>query len=146
MDKLYKFLFCALFSMSAVVALAQEQPEKSPEQIAATEVEHWESLLELTPSQTFYVDSILTHNYKCMFEDIERMRGMGMQSPDTYRAVQGKWVEKNVVAMKEVLEEQQYIAYLKAIGRGKEYKKGKDGLYYKKEDLAKQKDQSKSKK
>ena len=90
MDKLYKFIFCALFTLSAVVATAQEQPEKRPEQVAATEVEHWETLLELTPTQTFYVDSILNHNYKCMFDDIERMRGMGMQSPDTYRAVQGK--------------------------------------------------------
>jgi len=145
MDKLYKFIFCALFTLSAVVATAQEQPEKRTAPVAATEVEHWETLLELTPTQTFYVDSILNHNYKCMFDDIERMRGMGMQSPDTYRAVQGKWVEKNVVAMKEVLDEQQYIAYLKAIGRGKEYKKGKDGLYHKKEDLAKQKAKSKSK-
>ena len=45
-----------------------------------------------------------------------------------------------------ILDEQQYIGYLKGIGRGKEYKKGKDGLYYKKEELAKQKAESKSKK
>ena len=124
----------------AVVAKAQEQPQqKSPEEIAASEVEFWESNLKLTQTQIFYVDSILHHNYKSMFDEIEKMKGMGMQSPETFRTIQGKWVEKNVTAMKGVLDEQQYIGYLKGIGRGKEYKKGKDGLYYTKEELAKQK-------
>lgn len=146
MSKLLKFFFCALLLSGAVVAQAQEQPQqKSPEEIAALEIEHWESLLKLDQTQIFYVDSILNHNYKAMFDEIEKMKGMGMQSPETFRAIQGKWVEKNVVAMKGVLDEQQYIGYLKGIGRGKEYKKGKDGLYYKKEELAKQKQGSKTK-
>lgn len=144
MGKFIKLLICVAFLFSVQVVKAQEQQQqKSPEEIAQMEVTHWEDLLNLTPAQAFYVDSILYHNYKAMYEEIDKMRAMGMQSPDTYRSVQGKWVEKNVVAMKSVLDEQQYIGYLKGIGRGKEYKKGKDGLYYKKEDLAKQKGKKK---
>lgn len=146
MSKLLKFFFCALLLSGAVTAKAQEQPQqKSPEEIAEIEIGHWEAILKLSQTQIFYVDSILNHNYKAMFEEIEKMKAMGMQSPDTFRTIQGKWVEKNVVAMKGVLDEQQYIGYLKGIGRGKEYKKGKDGLYYKKEELAKQKQGSKTK-
>lgn len=144
MSKFLKIFLCATLFLTAKVAVAQEQQqEKSPEEIAAIEVGHWETTLKLSQAQIFYVDSILSHNYKAMFEEIDKMRAMGMQSPETYRTVQGKWVEKNVVAMKNVLDEQQYIEYLKGIGRGKEYKKGKDGLYYKKEDLAKQKGKKK---
>lgn len=147
MSKFLKIFFCVVLVSVAVMANAQEQPQqKSPEEIAAIEVGHWESTLNLTPTQVFYVDSILNHNYKSMYDEIDKMKGMGMQSPETYRTVQGKWIEKNVVAMKGVLDEQQYISYLKGIGRGKEYKKGKDGLYYTKEELAKQKAEAKAKK
>lgn len=144
MSKFLKSFICVVFLLSVNVAMAQEQQhQKSPEEIAQMEVTHWESTLNLSPAQAFYVDSILNHNYKAMYDEIDKMRAMGMQSPETYRSVQGKWVEKNVVAMKSVLDEQQYIEYLKGIGRGKEYKKGKDGLYYKKEELAKQKGKKK---
>ena len=39
--------------------------------------------------------------------------------------------------MKKVLDEQQFIKYLKYMGKGKEYKKGKDGKYYLKSELKK---------
>ena len=52
-----------------ISAMAQEQPQqKSPEEIAAIEIEHWESELNLNQTQIFYLDSILNHNYKAMFE------------------------------------------------------------------------------
>ena len=71
------------------------------------------------------------------------MRNSGRQNADTYKHVSEKWLNKNLAAMKLVLDEQQYIMYLKRMGRGKEYKKGKDGLYYKKEDLEKMKKKGK---
>ena len=42
-------------------------------------------------------------------------------------------------AFKGILDEQQYIKYLKYLGKGQEYKRGKDGKYYLKEDLKKKK-------
>ena len=41
-------------------------------------------------------------------------------------------------ALKKVLDEQQYIGYLRFIGKGKDYKKGKDGKWYLKSELKKQ--------
>jgi hypothetical protein len=61
------------------------------------------------------------------------MKSSGMQDSRNYRTVQEKWLDKNLAAFKVILDEQQYISYLKLIGKGKEYKRGKDGKYYKKE-------------
>ena len=60
---------------------------------------------------------------------INNMRKMGVQDPRNYKAVSDQWTEKNLAALKKVLTEQQYIRYLKMIGKGKEYKKDKDGNY-----------------
>lgn len=127
----------ALFFFNAV--FAQEQPQKSPEEMAIEEANRLEKELDLSSTQTFYLDSILRHNFEGMFEDLENLKARGSQDADTYKAVSEKWVQKTIDALKPVLEEQQYIKYLKIIGRGKEYKKGKDGKYYLKEDLKKKK-------
>lgn len=127
----------ALLFFNAV--FAQEQPQKSPEEMAIEEANRLEKELDLSSTQTFYLDSILRHNFEGMFEDLENLKARGSQDADTYKAVSEKWVQKTIDALKPVLEEQQYIKYLKIIGRGKEYKKGKDGKYYLKEDLKKKK-------
>ena len=46
--------------------------------------------------------------------------------------------QKTLDALKKVLDEQQYIGYLRYIGKGKDYKKGKDGKWYLKSELKKQ--------
>ena len=48
-------------------------------------------------------------------------------------------------ALKKVLDDQQYIKYLRRIGKGKDYKKGKDGKFYLKSDLEKEKNKDKNK-
>ena len=135
-------LFCFL-AITALLccnaAVAQEQPQKSPEEQAIEEANRLEKELKLTATQTFYVDSILRHNFELMYADIENLKDRGSQDVDTYRAVSDKWIQKVIDALKPVLDEQQHIKYLKLIGRGKEYKKGKDGKYYLKEDLKKKK-------
>lgn len=142
-----RILSCAVMLLYAAFANAQEQKQpQTPEEIAALEVSQLETALKLTPAQTFYVDSILQHNYSCHFQELENLRASGMQSPESYRTVTQKWLDKTMSALKLVLDDQQYIQYLRRIGKGKEYKKGKDGLYYTKEELAKQKEADKAKK
>ena len=75
----------------------------------------------------------------CTLDEFENMKSSGMQSTSSYKTVSDKWMQKCKDALKLFLDEQQYIRYLKHIGEGKEYKKGKDGLYYKKEEKAKAK-------
>ncbi len=137
------FLFSLFCLISAVAFAQQEQQELSPEEMAAKEVELWETELGLTPSQSFFVDSVLCANYTGLKEEFEGMRAAGMQSNDTFTSIREKWLNKNIAALKLILDEQQYIKYLKYIGRGKEYKKGKDGLYYKKDELEKEKKKKK---
>lgn len=129
-------LYLVLISMWAGVgaAWAQEQPkEKEPHEVAAEEAARMETELELRPDQVFYVDSVLQNNYAKLKEEFENMSGSGMQDSRNYITVREKWIQKNLDAFKKILSEQQYIKYLKMIGKGKEYKRGKDGLYYKKE-------------
>ena len=140
------FILAAVLMLPAFSYAQQQQPEKTPEEIAATEVAALEVDLKLTAAQAFYVDSILCHNYRALYDEYEDKRNSGMQNADTYRHVSEKWLNKNLEALKLVLDEQQYIGYLKRIGKGKEYKKGKDGLYYKKEELEKMKLEQKKKK
>ena len=127
------FIIAALFMILQVApAFAQQQnpdEEKSPEELAIEMAESLEKDLNLDATQMFLVDSIFRHNYVAMVDDINNMRKMGVQDPRNYKAVSDQWTDKNLAALKKVLTEQQYIRYLKMIGKGKEYKKDKDGNY-----------------
>ncbi len=127
----------ALFIFSPLAA--QEQPQKSPEEMAIEEADRLEKELMLNGAQLFYVDSVLRANFLGLQEDMETLRGRGSEDYDTYNTVREKWIQKTMDSFKGILDEQQYIRYLKYLGKGKEYKKGKDGKYYLKEDLKKKK-------
>lgn len=128
----------ALFFTNPLAAQQQEE-QKTPEEMAILEAEKLETELNLTGTQLFYVDSILRANFNSLSEDMEALRGRGSQDLDSYTTTREKWIQKTIDAFKLVLDEQQYIRYLKYLGKGKEYKKGKDGKYYLKEELKKKK-------
>ncbi len=134
-------IFLTLFfcEFSPNLYAQEQQKEKLPEEIAAEEASRLEKELGLNPSQVFYVDSTLQHNFLALKEEFEKMRDSGMQDPKTYQTVREKWQDKNLASFKLIFTEQQYIFYLKMIGKGKEYKKGKDGLYYLKTEMKKKK-------
>ena len=127
----------ALFIFSPLAA--QEQPQKSPEEMAIEEADKLEKELMLNGAQLFYVDSVLRANFLGLQEDMEILKGRGSEDFDAYKNTQEKWIQKTIASFKGILDEQQYIKYLRYLGRGKEYKKGKDGKYYLKEDLKKKK-------
>ena len=132
-----------LSAVSAVPAFAQQQEkEKTPEEVAAAEVKAMVKELQLSDAQEFYCDSILTHNYISMKSDFENLQKSGMQEASTYQFLKDRWQKKTLEALKKVLDEQQYIKFLRRIGKGREYKKGKDGKYYLKEESKKNDDKS----
>ena len=137
------FLACiftlASLMMSVQMFAQQQQEQKSPEEMAITEANRLENLLKLDGAQLFYVDSILRHNYMALSDDMQALQSRGSQDINSYTTTKDKWIQKTIDAFKGVLDEQQYIMYLKYLGRGKDYKKGKDGKYYLKEDLKKKK-------
>ncbi len=138
MNKISFKILAASFALLLSPALfAQEQEMPSADDMALMEVEVLEEELELDATQIFLADSVLRHNYQALMDEFEKMKSSGMQSTNSYKTVSEKWMQKCKDAFQLFLDEQQYIKYLKHLGEGKEYKKGKDGLYYKKEKKSK---------
>jgi len=106
---------CAL----PVMLLAQEQ--KSPKE---REKEFYEAIeaqinqlteqLELEDWQIFYVDSILTHDYKVMQQEIESMSAAKYANSDLFYGVQDKWMEQMYQALRKVFDDKQWTKYLKS--------------------------------
>ena len=106
---------CAL----PVMLLAQEQ--KSPKE---REKEFYEAIeaqinqlteqLELEDWQVFYVDSILTHDYKAMQQEIESMSAAKYANSDLFYGVQDKWMEQMYQALHKVFNDKQWAKYLKS--------------------------------
>jgi hypothetical protein len=106
---------CAL----PVMLLAQEQ--KSPKE---REKEFYEAIeaqinqlteqLELEDWQIFYVDSILTHDYKAMQQEIESMSAAKYANSDLFYGVQDKWMEQMYQALRKVFDDKQWTKYLKS--------------------------------
>ena len=137
MNKFYRLaiLAIAIFGANNLFAQHQQQepPKIDPIEMASEFTEKLITELELNSTQAFYVDSVLQVNYTGLIDEFEQMKSRGSQDGNSYKAVSDKWEEKNVAAFKLIMDEQQVIKYLRLMGKGKEYKKGKDGKYYKKE-------------
>lgn len=137
MNKFFRLAVIAIALFSANNLLAQQQqqepPKMDPIEMASEFTEKLITELELNSTQAFYVDSVLQVNYTGLIDEFEQMKSRGSQDGNSYKAVSDKWEEKNVAAFKLIMDEQQVIKYLRLMGKGKEYKKGKDGKYYKKE-------------
>ena len=137
MNKFFRLAVIAIALLSANNLLAQQQqqepPKMDPIEMASEFTEKLITELELNSTQAFYVDSVLQVNYTGLIDEFEQMKSRGSQDGNSYKEVSDKWEEKNVAAFKLIMDEQQVIKYLRLMGKGKEYKKGKDGKYYKKE-------------
>ena len=133
----FKILAASVALLLSPALFAQEQEMPSADDMALMEVEVLEEELELDATQISLADSVLRHNYQALMDEFEKMKSSGMQSTNSYKTVSEKWMQKCKDAFQLFLDEQQYIKYLKHLGEGKEYKKGKDGLYYKKEKKSK---------
>ena len=81
-------------------------------------------MLGLEDWQTFYVDSILTHDYEGLRAELKSLQAAKMSNTDVYQQVQDKWAEQVYVAIQKVLDEKQWEKYLKA-GAARE-KKSRD--------------------
>lgn len=123
-----KYFRLVLLLLFPVCAFAQQQSpqdeEKKMYEMIEKEVERYEKTLELSGWQVFYVDSILTHDYNAMKEELMTLSKAKVSSSDVYVQVQDKWMEKIYVAFGKVFNEEQWAKYLKQ-GGAKE-KKARD--------------------
>ena len=120
-------IICSLFLCLAAWAQQPQSEEEQLKQMRETidrTVENYENLLDLEDWQTFYVDSILTHDYDALRLELRGLQAAKMSNTDVYQQVQDKWAEQVYVAMQKVLDEKQWEKYLKA-GAARE-KKSRD--------------------
>ena len=139
MYKAIKYFFICLSLLLPAASFAQEM---SKEEIEAEKkfregidsiIEKYESDLKLESWQVFYLDSILTHDFQALRDEMKSMGKSGVENPDLYIEVQDKWQEQIYNSLSKVFDEEQWARYLKS-GAGKE-KKARDKRKAKKEGI-----------
>ena len=119
--KIYRLLIVILgAALSVFAASAREQQPQTPEQrekqlleFIDKEVQRLSSQLDLEYWQEFYVDSTLTHDYKAMTAELERLSSAKVENTDLYIAVQDKWAEQIDASYKSFFTEEQWNKYWK---------------------------------
>ena len=119
-------LILALFFGMAPALFAQEpmtpeEKEKKFYEFIEKEVERYESSLKLETWQVFYVDSILTHDYKAMQEEFESLQARKVENTALYEAARDKWMQRIYDSFHRVLDDAQWAKYLKS-GAGRDQK------------------------
>ena len=116
--KAIKFFGIAALLLLPFLAGAQ-QPQSEEEELKQLReavdktVESYETLLNLEDWQSFYVDSILTHDYTELTRELKALREAKMSSSEVYMQVQDKWAEQIYVSLQKVFNEEQWAKYLK---------------------------------
>ena len=115
-----KYLILSALCIAIVSAGAAAQDNKTPEQrekefyeAIEKQVERMEEQLNLEIWQVFYVDSILTHDYKAMQEEFVEMSAAKMSNSDLFYDVQDKWMEQMYQSLRKVLNDEQWAQYEK---------------------------------
>ncbi len=114
-----------ILTISALSLSAQEQEQKSPEEVAIEMATKYEKDLKLAPHQAFFVDSILQHDMRAMHDEVMSMRNSGTQEYTVYKQIREKWTSQIDSSFKKVLTEEQWISYLKMNGKYKKEKGAK---------------------
>ena len=110
------FLLTVLMPLAALAQqqqLTPEQEEKKIREGIEQMVLRYEESLDLEIWQTFYVDSILTHNYAAMADETKQLAQNRVENYDLYIMITDKWEEKTYDAFHKILSEDQWTKYLK---------------------------------
>ena len=119
-------LVCFLLALVCLPASAQsgqkkEDKEKKMDEFIKNQVSNLENSLKLETWQTFYVDSILNHDYRAMQDELDNLSSAKVSNTDIYIRTQDKWNEQIYQALSKVMNEAQWNKYLK-MGAAREKK------------------------
>ena len=119
-------LVCFLLALVCLPASAQsgqkkEDKEKKMYEFIKNQVSNLENSLKLETWQTFYVDSILNHDYRAMQDELDNLSSAKVSNTDIYIRTQDKWNEQIYQALSKVMNEAQWNKYLK-MGAAREKK------------------------
>ena len=113
-------VLCAvLFSGFSLGLAAQEmtaeekKAEKEFYESIEREIDRLTNTLKLEDWQVFYVDSIMTHDYKAMQEELRALQAKKVSNTDMYYDIQYKWQDSIYEAFHKVFDEDQWAKYLK---------------------------------
>ena len=118
-----KILFAAialLFSVGTAFAQEQMSPEEKEKKMVEfiqKEVERLESSLKLEDWQTFYADSILTHDYHALQEELQDLQKARAGNTDLYQNIQDKWQQQIADTYQRIFTEDQWKKYWKSGGQ-----------------------------
>ncbi|MDO5442675.1 MAG: hypothetical protein Q4G10_03295 [Bacteroidia bacterium] len=110
----------ASFALMAGSLSAQEltEDQKKAEQefyeSITTMVDRYADQLDLDDAQIFYADSILTHDYKAMQEELNALQAKKVANSDLYYNVQDKWQEQIYNSFRQILDDEQWAKYQKS--------------------------------
>lgn len=112
-----------ILGMASFHAFSQEM--KSAEEIAIEMVNKMETQLKLEPHQTFFVDSVLCHDYRAWMDENDNLQKSGVQEPTVYLSIREKWNAHIDSSLIKILTPDQWTEYLKMTGKYKKDKKDK---------------------
>ena len=93
--------------------MTPEQEEKKLREGIEQMVLRYEESLDLEVWQTFYIDSILVHNYTAMSQETKALAENRVANSELYQVIADKWEEENYTAFQKILDEDQWKKYLK---------------------------------
>lgn len=115
-----KIIIIVALCLLPAVASAQQQPKSEEErqkefyEAIEKQIERLTTMLSLEDWQVFYVDSILTHDYKAMQEEVMDLSKAKVSNSDIYYDVQDRWMEQIYQSFQKILSEDQWAKYQKS--------------------------------
>lgn len=107
-------LMLAPLCLGAQQPMSQEEQDKQFREAIEAQIEDYTDMLDLEYWQVFYLDSIMTHDYTAMRDEIQALSDAKVGNDDAYIRVQDKWMEQMYQSYKKVFTEDQWNKYLKS--------------------------------
>ena len=114
------FAFAAITLDAQNLTDEQRKAEQEFYESITTMVDQLAERLDLNDAQIFYVDSILTHDYKAMQDELQALQSKKVSNSTLYYDVQDKWQEQIYNSFHRVFNDEQWAKYQKSgAGRAK---------------------------
>ncbi len=119
--------FFRVFLFSVIVLLPLEISGQDKAEVpdlfemAESEADRLQELLDLEDWQVFYVDSTLKNDYSCMQKEMEELQKAKVSNYTMYQSVQDRWMEKIDGSYRKIFTDEQWKHYLKS-GAAKQQK------------------------
>lgn len=122
--KFISIIVLAAFVLSVQAAYAQnplDEHKKELEKGIQESLDNMAETLKLEDWQVFYLDSIMTHDFFAMDEELLALQKQKASNTDLYYQIQDKWMDRMYDAFHALMNEDQWNKYLRN-GAAKEKK------------------------